>query len=133
MRSLSILAVAALLLDGAACGNDSSSPTPAQTRTLRVSLATPNTNDGAILFEVSGPAIGAVAAVNGSYRLFTRPVGSTTVRAVVAGPVANGTLVTVIVPDGSAANSYAATVTEVVDRQNQLRPQLSGYVLSVAP
>jgi hypothetical protein len=131
MRKLWILAAAALLLDGAACGRDASSP--AQPRTLRVSLATPNTDDGAILFEVSGPAIDAVAPGNASYRLFTRRIGSTTVRAVVAGPVANGILVTLNVPDVGAAGTYTAGVTEVVDRHNQLRSQLSGYLLSVAP
>ncbi|MGH7537882.1 MAG: hypothetical protein ACREMF_04560 [Gemmatimonadales bacterium] len=128
-RKLWILAAAALLLAGTDCGDSGS---PAQPGTLRVSLTTPNTDDGAILFEVSGPAIDTMAPVNASYRLFTRRIGTTTVRAVLAGPVASGTVATLEVPDVGAAGSYTATVTEVVDRQNQLRP-LSGYQLQVAP
>jgi len=130
-RKLWILAAAVLLLDGAACGGESSSP--AQPGTLRVSLTTPNTDDGAILFEVSGPAIDTIVPVNASYRLFTRRIGSTTVRSVLAGPVANGTVATLEVPDVGAAGSYTATVTEVVDRQNQVRSPLTGYQLQVAP
>lgn len=127
-----ILAVAALLLHGAACGRDSSAPVQVQPRTLRVSLTTPNPDDGAILFEVSGPAIDAIAGANPSHRLFARRLASTSVRAVVVGPLASGTVATIEVPDVGAAGLYTATLTEVVDRQNQLRAQLGGYVLSVA-
>ena len=130
-RKLCILAAAVLLLDGAACGGDSTPP--AQPGPLRMSLTTPNTDDGAILFEVSGPAIDTLAPVNASYRLSTRRIGNTTVRAVLAGPVAGGTLAILEVPDIGAASSYTATVIEVADRQNQLRSQLTGYQLQVAP
>jgi hypothetical protein len=129
-RKLWILAAAALLLDGTACGDSGS---PAQPGTLRVSLTTPNIDDGAILFEVSGPAIDTITAVNASYRLFTRRIGNTTVRVVLAGAVASGTVAVFEVPDVDAAGSYTATLTEVADRQNQLRLQLNGYQLQVAP
>lgn len=123
-----ILAAAALLLDGAACAGDPGSP--AQPGTLRVSLTTPNTDDGAIVFEVSGRAIDTITVMSASYRLFTYRIGSTAVRAVLAGPVAGGTLAILKVPDVGAAASYTATVTEVVDRQNQ--PQLlNGYQVQV--
>ncbi len=129
-RRLWILAVAALLLDSTGCG-DSGSPT--RPGTLRVSLTTPHSDDGAMLFEVNGPAIDTMAPVNASYRLFTRRIGTTAVRAVLAGPLAAGTVVTLEVPDIGAAGSYTATLAEVVDRQNQVRPSLGGYGLSVAP
>jgi hypothetical protein len=125
---LCILAAAALLLDGAACAGDPGSP--GQPGTLRVSLTTPNTDDCAIAFEVRGSAIDTITTMNASYRLFTRRIGKTTVRAVLAGSVAGGTLAILSVPDVGAVGSYAATMTEVVDRQNQLR-LLNGYQLQV--
>jgi hypothetical protein len=96
--------------------------------TLR--LTTPHTDDGAMLFEVSGPPIDSATAANASLQLFTRRVGDSTIVGVVAGVVAGGAVVTLHVPDAGAAAEYTARVLEVADRQNLLRASLAGYALT---
>lgn len=125
-----MFAMTAAAVVGAAC---SDVPTGRATGagTLTVRLTTPHADDGAVAFEVSGPSIDAVGAVNGSLRLFTRRVGATVV-GVVIGAVARGAVVTLQVPDVGAAADYTARVVEVADRQNALRASLSGYALTVA-
>ena len=128
-RVWSFTLLAALLL-GAACSNESTgSVAGAGTLTLR--LTTPSSDDGALLFELSGPPIDTTVAANASLQLFThRTDGSTLVGAVV-GTLANGGVVTLQVPDVGAAAQYTARLLEVADRQNVLRTSLTGYALSV--
>jgi hypothetical protein len=86
-----------------------------------------------LLFEVSGPPIDGARAVSGSLQLFTRRVGTSTLAGVVVGAVANGTLVTLQVPDVGAAAGYSARVIDVADRHDALRASLTGYALAVVP
>ena len=100
--------------------------------TLVMSLTTPNADDGAILFSLSGAAIDNPAAVAASDVFFFRATGSTSINAVVVGDISAGALVSFDVPDVGAASSYSTTITEVADRNNALRTSLSGYVLSIS-
>jgi len=127
-----IFAMVAALSVGAACSDDSTGGAP-PAGTLIVRLTTPHADDGAMLFEVSGPSIDSASAVNGSLRLFTRRVGGSTVVGAVVGALANGAVVTLYVPDVGAAAGYTARVLEVADRQDALRTSLAGYALTVAP
>jgi hypothetical protein len=131
-RSREIIMVVAGLLLGPAC---SSEPTNvgSQRGTLFLRLTTPHTDDGALLFEVSGPPVDGVVAVDGSLRLFTwRPDGSTLV-GVVLGGIANGAVVALQVPDITAAPGYRARLVDVADREDALRGSLTGYALTVGP
>ena len=101
--------------------------------TLTLRLTTPNLDDGAIEFSVTGPPINSAVAVTASLRLFTRRVDDSTMVGVVVGDVANGALVTLQVPDVGAAAAYRARAIEVADRQDVLRESLTGYALTVAP
>ena len=127
-----ILVMAAALAVGAACADDPTGGAP-RAGTLIVRLATPHADDGAMLFEVSGPSIESATAANASLRLFTRREGSSTVAGVVVGALASGAVVTLQVPDVGAAAGYTARVLEVADRQDALRASLTGYALTVAP
>lgn len=130
-RTRWILAMVAVVSAGTACSNEPTSSAP-QPGTLVLRLTTPHTDDGAVLFKVSGPPIDTAVAVDASLRLFTaRPDGSTVVGAVV-GVVDNGTVVTLQVRDVGLAAGYTAQVLEVADRQNALRGSLAGYALTVA-
>jgi hypothetical protein len=121
--------VAALLV-GAACSNDSTgSVAGAGTLTLR--LTTPSSDDGALLFELSGPPIDTTAAANAALQLFTRRTDGSTLIGAVVGTLGDGVIVTLQVPDVAAAARYTARLLEVADRQNVLRTSLSGYALSV--
>jgi hypothetical protein len=126
-----ILAVMAVLVLDAACANDATGG-KAQAGTLTLRLTTPHADDGAMTFTVSGGPIDSAAAVNASLRLFARRDGETLNGAVV-GALANGAVITVYVPDAGAAARYTATVVEVADRQDALRPSLSGYAITVTP
>lgn len=81
-------------------------------------------------FQVDGP-VDNVSAANGSLRLFTRRVDGSTVVGVVIGPLANGAIIMLHVPDVSAAEAYTASVREVADLDDALRASLVGYVLTV--
>jgi len=127
-----VLALVAALSLGAAC-SDYSTGGDGRAGALTVRLTTPHVDDGAVMFEVTGPPIDSVMAVNASLRLFTRRAGGATIVGVVVGVVANGTVVTLHVPDVYAAARYTATVLEVADRQDALRTSLAGYALTVIP
>lgn len=124
-----LLAAVAL---GAACSNDPTSGAP-RAGTLTLRLSTPRSDDGALLFEVSGPPIDTAVVVNGSLQLFTRRADGSTVVGAVVGGLTNGAIVTLRVPDVGAAGGYTARVLEVADRQNVLRTSLAGYALTVTP
>jgi hypothetical protein len=97
-----------------------------------VRLTTAHADDGAVLFELSGPPIDSVVAVNASLRLFTRRANDSTIVGAVVGVVANGAVVILQVPDVGAAARYTARIVEVADRDNVLRASLTGYALTVA-
>jgi len=127
-----IFAIVAALSLGAACSGDSTGG-DARPGVLTVRLTTPSGDDGAMTFEVSGPAIDSVIVVDASQRLFTRRQGGSTVSGVVVGALTDGIVLTLQVPDVGAAAGYRARILEVADRQNALRASLAGYALTVAP
>jgi len=113
----------------AACADQPTSVGPGAGR-LVVRLTTPHSDDGAMTFQVNGPAIEG-ASVNGSLQLFTRRVNDSTLVGAVIGTLANGAVITIDVPDGSVAAAYTATLREVADREDALRASLAGYALTV--
>jgi hypothetical protein len=129
-RARRTLVMMAALLAGAACSSDPTGGGP-PAGTLILRLATPHADDGALRFEVSGPAIDTVLAVHPALRLFTRRVDGSTIVGAVVGSLADGAVVTLHVPDAGAAAGYTARVIEVADRQDILRTSLAGYALSV--
>lgn len=127
-----MFAMVAVLSVGAACSDD---PTTGNSRagTVTLRLTTPHADDGAVLFEVSGPPIDTATAANASLQLFTRRASGSTLVGVVAGSVTNGALITLQVPDVDAVAGYTARILEVADRQNTLRASLAGYALTAVP
>ena len=125
------LRIPALLLALTACSNDPTSDA-ATARTLRLRLTTPNRDDGALVFRVSGPRIDSALAA-GSFRLFTRRPDDTTIVGAIVGELGGGTIITLRVSDGPQPLAYNAQILEVADRGNQLRETIEGYALNIAP
>lgn len=117
------------LMAATACSNDPTASTPRQ-GTLRLRLTTPHSNDGAMLFKLHGRSIDSVLTGNPTLQLFTRRVDDSTVAGALVGMVAGGDVMTLEVSDANPAG-YTATVTEVADRNNELRASLEGYGLTV--
>ena len=139
-----------LMLTGAvalaACGGDGGGaateppPTPVQPTapvavpgTLTVRLVTPNTDDGAILLEITGPAPAAepTSAAQGVV-VHARASGNTS-RVAAFGPIGPGDLLRFSVPDVNAAPQYTARAIEASDRGSALRTSVTGYQLTIAP
>ena len=128
-RARWMLALAATLLVIVACSDEPTNPGPGS-GTLVVRLATPNSDDEALSFEIRGP-VDSVTALGGSLQLFTRRLDDSTLLGAVIGPLANGAIVILHVPDVSAAAGYRVAALEVADHEDALRPSLAGYALTV--
>ena len=120
--------VAAAMLLASACASDpTGGEEPARTGLLR--LTSPNIDDGALLFTLSGPPVDSLTTTNTSLRLFTRRESDSTLVAALVGPVGSGAVVTL--HGASEPDDYVARVLEVADRRNFLRETLIGYALTV--
>jgi hypothetical protein len=121
---LLVLAIAAGALS--TCGESTAPPTPGW---LNVTLATPNSDDGGIVFAVNG---GGVDSVRTSYpTIYTRAASDSSWQVLVAGNLAAGVIAQVWSPDVEQAGSYSATPLEVAARTTFTQRALSGYTLSV--
>lgn len=101
---------------------------------LEVRLATPNTDDRAILLRVAGKQSAVTAPAGTNYRVLLAPLAGDTVRVVVIAPrgsaLAAGALLRLSVPDTRQAASYAAIVLDAASATYAQRPA-SGYTLTV--
>jgi len=123
-----VRAAAGLLVAGMiSCGGDEG-PTGPEPGSLVVSLVTPNADDAAILFRVTGTGITNVTA-SGAGRYLAVVQEGNTLTAVVVGASLAGPLIRFDIPDVGARSSYVATVLQVADGVNALRGSLSGYLL----
>ena len=105
---MKILAMVAVLFIAAACAKDATGGDK-QAGTLTVRLTTPNADDGAMSFRVSGGPIDSALAVSQSLRLFTRADGATVV-GVVVGALGEGAVITLHVPDVGDFQAYLRTL-----------------------
>jgi hypothetical protein len=127
-RWMMVTAVALALAVGVACDDDAAFGPENPAGTMVVSLTTPNADDGAIMFTVSGGEMYSPTLSNTEYVLYMLE-GTNTLTAVVVGDIEAGALLEFGVP---ALNvTYTATVTQVADRLNDLRDPLTGYDLTV--
>jgi hypothetical protein len=114
----------AAVLTAACGGSDGASGT------LRVSLTSPNTDDGAVMLQVTGD-IDSVTAPAG-LTLYEATPSATVVRAIVTGNIASGrTVLTLHVPDVGRASSYATQLLQVSARGTYVQRPVGGYTLQV--
>jgi hypothetical protein len=100
---------------------------------LTVSLVTPNSDDGAILVQVtaseSKEVTGATVACSGC-KIFQEQPSATELLAVVTGDLVAGPLVQVSVTDTKSPSSYAVRIRQAASRTYQVR-STSGYSLTI--
>jgi hypothetical protein len=98
--------------------------------TAVVSLSTTAT-DGAILVRVMGPGFATPRPGGSGTVVHWRQVSETEIVVAVFGAISSGALFAVEIPDTRRVGEYVGTVLQVADRNDDLRPTLSGYSLDV--
>lgn len=117
MRQRGAVLVLVLALAASHCSDGPTGPTPV---TIRVALAGVGANDRALLIELAGTdtsaRIDTVEAIAGSpYQVFAQRRTGTRWRAMVIGPLTNGALLQLGLPDKSKIALYSGTILDVAD------------------
>ena len=124
------LALLALLLVAGGCSGSDSSPTGPVAGPLRVVLTTPNTDDGAVMFQVTGVVDSVVAPAG--LTLFQSVPGPNVIRAIVTGNIATGNnLLTLYVADVSKASSITTQLMQVAAQGTYAQRPIGAYTLQV--
>ncbi len=125
-----LLATTAFLLS---CGDSNSSgPEPAPDPIpgwLKVRFDSPNTDDGGIMFTLSGAQIDSVRSAYPD--LFVSGGNVSPKHIIVAGSLISGLLVEIKVPDVASVAEYTATVGQVAARETFQQRQVSTFSLVV--
>jgi len=90
MNSIRTFSAAVLAIALVSLANCKAEPTGPAAGTLVVSLAGPNTDDGAALFTLTGPGIRDAQSANSAYRVYWRLVSATELRLLVVGNLSSG-------------------------------------------
>ncbi len=134
MRARTLVALMALAGAMSCGGGDSTAPTPLPTGPVagifRIQLTTPHSDDGALLFTVSGGPITSADPASG-YQVFVAPADANTMRFLVTGNVAGGEVVRLHVPDVSKLAAYRASLSQAASRDTFAPQSLSSYSMTV--
>lgn len=131
------LAAAGLAVLVVTCGGDADNGGTAPPVDMRnpgfvtLTLSTPNSNDGALLLTLSGGVVDSLTASVGD--LFFAPIGSTSVRIMVAGTITDGAIGRFWVPDRRNISQYLALVEQAAVRGTYQQQDITGYSLSITP
>jgi len=109
--------VLVLVFAASHCSNGPTGPTGG---TFNVTLTGAGAADRAVLIQVAGTDTSAridtvVAAAGSPYRVFAQRQTGTVWRVIITGPIANGTLVQLGVPDKGKTSFYSGTVLDAAD------------------
>ena len=122
-------ALVAVLVGVAACGGDDGGSSPVA-GSLRVVVTSPNTDDGAVMFQVTG-VVDSVAAPAG-LTLHQSVPGPNVIRAIVTGNISSGSnLLTLYVADVSKASTITTQVLQVAARTTYAQRPAGAYSLTV--
>lgn len=110
------------------CSHEPSGPTAG---TFDLRLATPNSDDGAVLFTVSGGPIEAVEPLD--YTVYSAQVDANTLRVIVTGVITSGPVVRIRIADDRQLPRYSASVNQVAARATYLQRDPASYALTFAP
>jgi hypothetical protein len=125
------LAVAASLSALLACGENRTQP--ALPETAAISWSSPAADDGAVMVVVRGPGLGTAVPGSSPHRVYSRATGPDELRIIVVGDLEPGPLFTLQVEPGTPVSAFSATLEQVAARNDTLRPNLSGYTVTVGP
>jgi hypothetical protein len=128
LRPIAAGVLLATVLFGACGGSGAHSDAPtapaAVAGALSAVLTTPNTNDGAVLFSVSGGVVDSITP--GDVSLYSGSPGSAP--AIAAGTIVNGSILAKVwIPDLTAAGNYSATVMQAAARTTYAEQATGAY------
>jgi hypothetical protein len=118
-----------LLLVAVACGGNDSvgpggpGPTPPVPGVIGISVASPNGDDGAMLFSVTG-SIQSVAAAGG-YQVLSYAPGASVTKVMVVGDIVSGPVLSLSVAD--KAKALVVTLEQVAARGTYVQRAIAGY------
>jgi len=121
----------ALLASALLVGCNDSVAGPAGPGTVTVALTSAVT-DGAIFLRVTGPGFeSGPAAGKPGLLVYSRQVSDSELAVAVFGSITSGALFRVDIPESRKVESYSATIVQVADRENDLRGDLSSYLVGM--
>ena len=124
-RGWLVVVVGALgMLNG--CSGQPSAPVAA---TLQVSLSTPFSDDGALLFTVTGGRVDSVDAAG--YTLYSSRTDPETLRVILTDDLSPGIVAHVHIPDERVASQYSATISQVAARETYIERDPASYRLEL--
>jgi hypothetical protein len=98
---------------------------------LNVKLSSPQTDDGAVLFTVTGGPVESVEAVSGT--LHSLQIDANTLRVVITGNLSSGTIAQIRIGDVTQAARYAAVVNQVAARTTYGLRDPGSYAITLGP
>ena len=132
---IALIVLAAAL--GLTCKDEGTAPsTPnapdAPVTSLVVSLTTPQSDDGAILVTVRGPALATIQSASPDYLVFSNAVSANEARVIVVGDLERGSVFTVALGGSARLSDYSASIGQVATRADVLRADVAGYRMTIA-
>jgi hypothetical protein len=129
VRRLGHAAFTVTLLAGlVGCSHDNIGPTAG---TLNVTLTSPNTDDGAVLFTISGGPVDSLTAPG--QQVYTSRLDSNTLRVILIGQLEAGTVAQMYLPDVRLASNYSATVNQAAARTSYAQRNPAAYSVNFHP
>jgi hypothetical protein len=144
MKLIRLALMTLTLAAAAACGDKATSPNPPgppapppqppppPPGSAVVTLATPNSDDGAVVVKLTGPGLSTFETASSGYIFYSRLAAEQEARVIVVGNVTAGPLFTFKVATGSAVSAYTATIEQVANRTDALRASTASYTLTIA-
>ena len=96
---------------------------------LTLELRSPNSDDGAVLFTLTGGPVEAIESEGHS--VYSTVIDPGTTRIVIAGDLGSGTLARIRIADRDQAAQYAGVVEQVAQRSSFAQRDPAGYQLRV--
>jgi hypothetical protein len=106
-------------------------PTDTDAGFLNVALTTPNNDDGAVLFTVSGGPVDSVEAAG--YSVYSAQIDANTLRVIVTGALGSGSLARLHIPNNRQNSGYSATVNQVAARATYQPRDPTSYSVTLEP
>jgi hypothetical protein len=110
------------------CSNEPVGPTPA---VVEVTLSTPVSDAGAMLFTISGGPVEAIERTG--YTLYFARIDSHTLRAIVTGNLQPGPVARIRIADERQLSRYSATIDQVATPSSYSQRNPAGYALTLNP
>lgn len=121
---------AAVVLASSCGGGDGKGLTEPTAGIFKLSLVTPNADDGALLVTITGARVSQVEAAAPSYQIYTAQPDSLTTKVLITGNITAGPLFLVHVPDTHRRSAYRATVVQAASRTTFAVQSVTAYSLS---